>query len=106
MSYIHLTIEKRSQIEVLRKEGYSVRRIASLIGVHHSTVARELNRVEGEYSAIKMQQLAISKSANKTRSIKSTSQLAALIESSLQQSRALEELVYDKLVGVLSFKTI
>ena len=43
MSYIHLTIEKRSQIEVLRKEGYSVRRIASLIGVHHSTVARELN---------------------------------------------------------------
>lgn len=53
MSYIHLTIEKRSQIEVLRKEGYSVRRIASLIGVHHSTVARELNRVEGEYSTIK-----------------------------------------------------
>ena len=42
MSYIHLTIEKRSQIEVLRKEGYSVRRIVSLIGVHHSTVAREL----------------------------------------------------------------
>ena len=27
MSYIHLTIEKRSQIEILRKEGYSVRRI-------------------------------------------------------------------------------
>ena len=52
MSYIHLTIEKRSQIEVLRKEEYSVRRIASLIGVHHSTVARELNRVEGEYSAL------------------------------------------------------
>ena len=53
-----------------------------------------------------MQQLAISKSANKTRSIKSTSQLATLIESSLQQSRSLEELVYDELVGVLSFKTI
>ncbi|WP_371444148.1 helix-turn-helix domain-containing protein [Veillonella rogosae] len=30
------------QIEVLRKKGYSIRRIASLIGVHHSTVAREL----------------------------------------------------------------
>ena len=58
MSYIHLTIEKRSQIEVLRREGYSVRRIASLIGVHHSTVARELNRIEGEYSANKAQQLA------------------------------------------------
>ena len=59
-------------IEVLRKEGYSVRRIASLIGVHHSTVARELNRVEGEYSAIKAQQLAISKSANKGSPIKLT----------------------------------
>jgi hypothetical protein len=60
MSYIHLTIEKRSQIEILRKERYSVRRIARLIGVHHSTVARELIRIEGEYSAIKAQQLAIS----------------------------------------------
>ncbi|MDU1128526.1 helix-turn-helix domain-containing protein [Veillonella sp.] len=49
-------------MEVLRREGYSVRKIASLIGVHHSTVARELNRVEGEYSAIKVQELAISKS--------------------------------------------
>ena len=81
MSYIHLTIDKRSQIEVLRREGYSVRRIASLIGAHHSTVARELNRVEGEYSAIKAQELAISKSANKGRPTKLTPQLAALIES-------------------------
>ena len=55
MSYIHLTIEKQSQIEVLRQKGYSVRRIASLTGVYHFTVARELNRVEGEYSAIKAQ---------------------------------------------------
>ena len=86
MSYIHLTIEKRSQIEILRKEGHSVCRIASLIGVHHSTVAREVNRVEGEYSTIKVQQLAISKSANKGRPIKLTPQLAALIEFRLQQS--------------------
>ena len=106
MSYIHLTIEKRSQIEVLRKEGYSVRRIASLIGVHHSTVARELNRVEGEYSAIKAQQLAISKSANKGRPTKVTPQLAALIESRLQQTWSPEEIVGAELVRVLSFKTI
>lgn len=55
MSYIHLTIEKRSQIEILKKERYSVRKISSLIGVHHSTVASELNRIKGEYSAIKAQ---------------------------------------------------
>ena len=106
MSYIHLTIEKRSQIEVLRKEGYSVRRIASLIGVHHSTVARELNRVEGEYSAIKAQELAISKSANKGRPTKLTPQLAALIESRLQQIWSPEEVVGAELAGALSFKTI
>ena len=106
MSYIHLTIEKRSQIEVLRKERYSVRRIASLIGVHHSTVARELNRVKGEYFAIKAQQLAISKSANKGRPTKLTPQLAALIESRLQQTWSPEEVVGAELAGALSFKTI
>ena len=93
MSYIHLTIEKRSQIEVLQREGYSVRRIASLIGVHHSTVARKLNCVEGEYPAIKAQHLAISKSANKGRPTKVTPQLAALIESRLQQTWSPEEIV-------------
>ena len=102
MSYIHLTIEKRSQIEVLRKEGYSVHRIASLIGV----VARELNHVKGEYSAIKAYQLAISESANKGRPTKLTPQLAALIESRLQQTWSPEEIVGAELVGVLSFKTI
>ena len=106
MSYIHLTIEKRSQIEILRKERYSVRKIASLIGVHHSTVARELNRVEGEYSAIKAQQLTTSKSANKGRPIKLTPQLAALIEYRLQQTWSPKKLVGAELVGVLSFKTI
>ena len=106
MSYIHLTIEKRSQIKVLRKEGYSVRRIARLIGVNHSTVARELNRVEGKYSTIKAQQLAISKPANKGRPIKLTPQLAALIESMLQQACSPEEIVGAELVGILSFKTI
>lgn len=106
MSYIHLTIEKRSQIEVLRKEGYSVRKIASLIGVHHSTVARELHRVDGAYCAVKAQQLATAKSANKGRPIKLTPQLAALIESRLQQTWSPEEIVGAELNGVLSFKTI
>lgn len=106
MSYIHIAIEKWSQIEVLRKEGYSVCRIASLIDVHHSIVAREINRIEGEYSAIKAQQLAMSKSANKGRPTKLTPQLVALIEYRLQQAWSPEEIVGAELVGVLSFKTI
>ncbi len=41
MSYIHLTIEKRSQIEVLRKKDTLF--VESLtIGVHHSTVAKRI----------------------------------------------------------------
>lgn len=106
MSYRHLTIEKRSQIEVLRKEGYSVRRIANLIGIHHSTVARELNRMEGEYFVVKAQQLTRAKFANKGRPLKSTPQLTALIESRLQQTWFLEELVGTELDGILSLKTI
>jgi len=57
-------------------------------------------------SATKAQQLAISKSANKGRPIKLTPQLAALIESRLQQTWSPEEIVGTELVGVLSFKTI
>ena len=45
MSYIHLTIEKRSQIEVLRKEGYSVRRIAKLNRCSPFYRSKDLNRV-------------------------------------------------------------
>ena len=55
---------------------------------------------------LKAQQLAISKSANKGRPTKLTPQLAALIESRLQQTWSPEEIVGAELVGVLSFKTI
>ena len=91
--FYRFAIEKRSQIEILRKERYSVHKIASLIGVYHSTVARELNRVKDEYSTIKAQQVATSKSANKGRLINLIPQLAALIESRLQQTWSPEALM-------------
>ena len=86
MSHIHLIIEKRSQIDILRKEGYSVCRIPNLIGVHYSTVVRESNCFSKEYSAIEEQKIAFVKSANKGRSLKLIVQFAAYIESRLQQS--------------------
>ena len=106
MSYIHLTIEKRSQIEVLRKEGYSIRRIATLVGVHYSTVSRELRRMIGEYSAIVADQDAIKKASNKGRASKFTVPITAHIESRLQQTWSPEQLVGAELVGKLSVKTI
>lgn len=55
MSYRQLTMAQRYQIEALKKEGLSSRSIAVNIGVHYSTVSRELKRNSldsGEYFAL------------------------------------------------------
>jgi len=55
MSYRQLTMMQRYQIEALKKEGLSCRAIALNIGVHYSTISRELRRNEvdsGEYFAL------------------------------------------------------
>lgn len=44
----HLSLEQRYQIEVLNKEGLSQTAIASRIGVHKSTISRELQRNIGK----------------------------------------------------------
>ena len=44
MSYSHLTIKERYQIEAYVLEGHSVRKIASLMKVHPSTISREFKR--------------------------------------------------------------
>jgi IS30 family transposase len=57
MSYVHLTQAKRYQIEVLNKTGITPARMAEQLGVHPSTISRELKRgecrhgrYEGEYA--------------------------------------------------------
>lgn len=55
MGYKQLTMAQRYQIEALKKEGLSQRAIAINIGVHYSTVSRELGRNsidDGEYFAL------------------------------------------------------
>ena len=44
MSYCHLVLSERSQIESLNQLGYSIRKIAKLVKRHPSTIARELKR--------------------------------------------------------------
>ena len=44
MSYIHLTIEERSSIAYLKKQGVSLRQIAKTIGRNVSTIKREIER--------------------------------------------------------------
>ena len=44
MSYIHLTIEERTSIAYLKKQGVSLRQIANTIGRNISTIKREIER--------------------------------------------------------------
>lgn len=52
MSYIHLSLNDRNKIEVLKQGGVSLRTIAKILGVYHSTISRELKRCNNTYSAI------------------------------------------------------
>ena len=54
MSYSQLTMVQRYQIEALRRERVSLSAIAKLLGVHRSTIGREINRNQldsGDYIA-------------------------------------------------------
>ncbi|MBE7681617.1 helix-turn-helix domain-containing protein [Paenibacillus sp. P13VS] len=44
MSYAHLSIIKRSKLEILHRQGKSSRAIAKELGRHLSTICRELGR--------------------------------------------------------------
>ncbi len=43
-SYHHMTLELRSQIFTLKSIGLSCRAIGAHLGIHYSTIYRELNR--------------------------------------------------------------
>jgi IS30 family transposase len=60
-TYRQLTQEQRYQIFALKKTGHSRSEIAAVIGVHKSTVGRELKRNHGQrgYRAQQAQSLAI-----------------------------------------------
>ena len=55
MSYKHLTIEERYQIQAYKEVGFAKNEIAKKLNVHPSTIGRELNRnsskINKRYSA-------------------------------------------------------
>ena len=51
MSYSHLTITDRIKIETYLDLGLKSCQIASKLGVHKSTISRELRRCQNGYSA-------------------------------------------------------
>ena len=106
MSYTHLTIKQRIQIETLHAEKYSARSISKIIGVHHSTVSREINRCKDAYDADTADKDYQSKSAAKGRKTKATEEFVSIITEKLQQNWSPEQIVGRLFKGTLCVRTI
>lgn len=106
MSHKYITMDYRNKIEVLCKEGYSARKIANILGYHHSSISRELKRCNGEYLAHKAQKDYESKAQNKGKYCKLTKSLKLHIENRLNQSWSPEQIIGRDLKSTLAFKTI
>lgn len=106
MSYKHLTLNERNKIEVLNKEGYSSRRIAKILGWHHSTIAKELKRCNNEYKAHTTEEDKKHKSSLKGRKNKSTKEIICAIKEKLNLKWSPEQIADTFYKGKLVFKTI
>ena len=107
MSYKHLTTFKRSRIEVLKKLGYSARKIGKEIGRHHSTIARELKRNnEQMYNAETAHKKYCIRRKNSKPKGKYSKTLIKQIERALNSTYSPEQIANTLTKGVVSFKTI
>jgi IS30 family transposase len=95
MSYKQLTLSKRYHISTLLKQGYTQKYIAGEIGVHPSTISRELNRnrtnIRG-YSAESAQVKSSSRHKQKSKRTFLTKQIEKYIRASLKQDWSPEQL--------------
>lgn len=85
-NYQQLTYEQRCQISVLKKRRCSQREIAESVGVHQSTVSRELKRNTGArgYRHKQAQEWAQNRRQSACRATKMTLEMIAAIESKLR----------------------
>jgi IS30 family transposase len=96
----HLSPEQRYQIEILIKEGYTQTRIAAVIGVHKSTISRELKRNTGKrglHSKNYQAKVAINRTRErhrfKRKKIRLTEQLKQQARAWLEQDKLSPELI-------------
>ncbi|WP_156179573.1 helix-turn-helix domain-containing protein, partial [Jeotgalibaca dankookensis] len=82
MSYTHFTIAERSKIETLRDLGFSIRRIARILGRAPSSVSRELNR-NPYYQCDQAQERYKQKKANCGAKSKLTSEIKEKVQEKL-----------------------
>lgn len=106
MSHNHLNTFERGKIEVLHKLGYSGRKIASELNRHHSTISRELKRLEGIYISELAEKDYKEKRINSRYKGKITDELKGLIDEHLGKTWSPEQIANTVGKGIISFKTI
>lgn len=102
--YHHVTLDIRSQIYALKSTGTSLRKIATVVGRHASTISREIERNTGGrgYRYKQADAKAVERHANASRTPKKlTPELIAIIEGDLR-----EEWSPDQIAGRLKEKNI
>ena len=92
MSYSHLTITDRIKIETYLELGLKSCQIASKLGVHKSTISRELSRCKNGYSAALAQEQYDHRAKQKGRKSRLTPKLKKEIEKGLKTSWSPEQI--------------
>ena len=106
MSHHHFSLIERGKIEELHKLGYSSRAIGQRIGRHHSSVARELQRLPASYTAQAASEDYQKKRINSRPVGKWSQELESLIADKLECTWSPEQIAYTVTFGKVSFKTI
>jgi IS30 family transposase len=92
MSYSHLTITERIKIEAYLELGLKPCQIANKLGVHRSTISRELRRCQNGYSAALAQEQYDHRAKQKGRKSCLTPELKKEIEDGLKSSWSPEQI--------------
>ena len=105
MSYKQLTLDQRYEIQAYLKAGFSLSEIAIEIGVHKSTISRELTRNTGKrgYRTKQAHSKALARRKSARKSIRFTAAVQAIVESLLRKEWSPEQIAgYLKSTGICS----
>ena len=106
MGYKHLSLEERYYIEIEKKTGKSLNKIAHALGRSQSTISRELHRNTGErgYRHKQAKRLAQERHKNKPKAVKMTAAIKEQINLSIKQDWSPEQIAgrlkYDGVVSL------
>lgn len=109
--YRQLTYEQRCQIEALKKSGLSQQAIADLLGIHQSTVSRELSRNTGlrGYRHQQAQEKAVRRRLDTVKPSKMTEEMIVTIDEQLREKWSPEQIsgwLFDEHGMLLSHESI